>query len=185
MKTGHAMFRCDSSWRPGLSHRSNPLLRLAIALSLVPGTALCGGCGSSVRSPLVIFLDGAGHYTAGGSVKSGLREAGYKGAFETFVWSSFLLWGADHFLVARSGHKAHALADRITRARRAHPKGRIYVMGLSAGTALVVGALERLPEGIEVNNVVLLSPRCPPNGISCRRCATFAGDCTPRAAATT
>jgi pimeloyl-ACP methyl ester carboxylesterase len=143
---------CPSSRYP---HRWNPVIRLAIALSLVPGMALCGGCGSSVRSPLVIFLDGAGHYTAGGSVKTGLREAGYKGAFETYVWSSFLLWGADHFVAARSSHKAQALADHITRARRVCPKGRIHVMGLSAGTALVVSALERLPEDVEVDTVVL------------------------------
>lgn len=138
-------------------HRRNPVLRLAIAALLAPAVALSGGCGSTVRSPLVIFLDGAGHYTAGGSVKSGLREAGYKGAFETFVWSSFLLWGADHFVAARSSLKAEALADRITRARRAHPKGRIHVMGLSAGTALVVSALERLPEDVEVDTVVLFA----------------------------
>jgi pimeloyl-ACP methyl ester carboxylesterase len=147
----------DSSRRPDPPHRWNPFIRLAIALSLVPGGALCGGCGSSVRSPLVIFLDGAGHYTAGGSVQSGLRAAGYKGAFETYLWSSFLLWGADHFVAARSERKAHALADHITRARRAHPKGKIHVMGLSAGTALVVSALERLPEEIEVDTVVLFA----------------------------
>jgi pimeloyl-ACP methyl ester carboxylesterase len=106
---------------------------------------------------MVIFLDGAGHFTAGGNVKKGLRLAGYDGQFKTYVWTSFLGWGADHLLVAGSSLKAKGLADRIEQFRREHPDGDIHVMGLSAGTAVVLNALERLPEGTEVDTVVLFS----------------------------
>ncbi len=120
--------------------------------------AFASGCRPSSLSPLVIFLDGAGHFTAGRSVRQGLEGGGFIGSFETFSWSSFLGPGADHLVVARSQGKARQLADRICRARREFPQGKIYVMGLSAGTALVLSALENLPGDVSVEGVVLFSP---------------------------
>lgn len=121
------------------------------------------GCHSSVRSPKVFFLDGAGHFGAGFTVRRGLEKAGYIGAFETFQWSSWLGPGADHLVVARSKGKATQLADRITEARKDFPDGKIYVMGLSAGTALVLTALENLPVDVYVDGVVLFSPSVSAN----------------------
>jgi len=115
------------------------------------------GCQPPVRSPRVIFLDGAGYYASSRSVRVGLERGGYIGAFETFYWSSFLGPGADHLVVARSRHKARLLADKIRDARGDFPKGKIYLMGLSAGTALILSALEDLPKDVSVNGVVLFS----------------------------
>jgi hypothetical protein len=137
----------------------DPPKRLLAVARISLGIAFAGaaGCQPAARSPLVIFLDGAGHFGAGYSVRSGLERGGYIGAFEVFNWSSFLGPGADHLVVARSKGKAHQLSQRIKEARAGFPKGRIYVMGLSAGTALVVSALEDLPKDVRVDDVVLFS----------------------------
>ncbi|MHC4235300.1 MAG: hypothetical protein ACYSUQ_09315 [Planctomycetota bacterium] len=115
------------------------------------------GCGSGLSTPRVVYLEGAGWAGSAGSVRSGLRAARYNGAFETFTWTSVLGAPADHLLAARSRIKAKRLARRIEKIRRHNPEGKIYVMGLSAGTALIVKALEELPDGVEVDHVVLFS----------------------------
>jgi len=129
-----------------------------MAWGLLAGPVAMAGCAAPSRpSSIVIFLDGAGHFTAGGNVRKGLRSAGFDGQFQNYIWTSFLGWGTDHLLVARSGLKAQGLADRIERLRQEYPDGEIHVMGLSAGTAVILNALERLPEGIDVDTVVLFS----------------------------
>lgn len=120
--------------------------------------ALGSGCANPTKAPVVFFLDGAGWYASGGAVESGLRKAGYKGAYDVFVWSSFLGPAPDHFITANSKVVARRLAEKIERVRKNDANGAINVMGLSAGTAVILSALEELPEGVQVDNVVLLSP---------------------------
>lgn len=122
----------------------------------VGGSLSAPGCASRSRTPVVIFLDGAGHFGYAGPVRRGLRAAGYEGRFEQFVWTSLLGPGVDH-LVARSSAKAESLATMIKRIRKADPDGPIHLIGLSSGTAVVVSALERLERSAMVDNVVLLS----------------------------
>ncbi|MCH7813931.1 MAG: hypothetical protein IID40_07915 [Planctomycetes bacterium] len=129
---------------------------------VVPVLASClglvlAGCNHGISTPRVVYLDGAGWFGSSRAVSSGLRTAGYRGAFETFTWTTFLGAPADHFVAARSAIPAARLARRLTTLRRANPKGKIYLIGLSAGTAVVVKGLEALPDGIEVDQVVLLS----------------------------
>jgi pimeloyl-ACP methyl ester carboxylesterase len=119
---------------------------------------LASGCASHDPSRKVIFLDGAGNFGAGARIERGLRAAGYDGAFDHFVWTSFLLWGADHLVAARSDLNANRLADDIQKFRRAYPDGYLVLMGLSAGTAVITNALSRLPEGVEVDAVVFFQP---------------------------
>lgn len=119
---------------------------------------VAGGCGNPTSCPRVIYLDGAGWYSGDGPIREGLRRAGFRGAVERFGWQS--LFGAlhDHLTANRHHPRAAALAARIRRLRNANPDGRIVVVGLSAGTGLVVAALEALPGAVQVDSVVLLSP---------------------------
>ncbi len=137
------------------SAASATLLPLLALGALLPGTAGCGA--HELETPVVIFLDGASHFSAGGSVRRGMELAGFEGHVQTFVWTSFLGWGADHLLVAQSKLHAQELADRVTRTRAHNPRGEIHLMGLSAGTAVLLNALELLPPGVEVDKVVLFS----------------------------
>lgn len=123
-------------------------------ISVVSGIS---GCAEKVRGPVVFYLDGAGWYASAGSVESGLRKAGYKGSFQTFSWSAFLGPAHDHFINANSKLIARSLARRIEKARAANPGAPIHVMGLSAGTSLILRALEDLDDGVKVDSVVLFS----------------------------
>ena len=144
------------------SSRRRCFRRVAVArgglwcLSLLAVTA-ASGCGSALGTPRVIYLDGAGWFGSVGSVRAGLRQAGFKGAVETFTWTSFLGAPADHLLAARSRVRAKALARRIEALRRHSPRGKIYLLGLSSGTAVIARALKELPQGVQVDNVVLFS----------------------------
>jgi len=128
---------------------------IALTIGLV---TLIGGCSDPKQGPVVYYLDGAGWYGSSGSVAAGLRDAGYLGAFRTHSWSALLGPAHDHLFNASSKGVARGLARRIETIRRADPNGAINVMGLSAGTAVILSALEQLPPGVEVNNVVLFSP---------------------------
>lgn len=136
---------------------SRAVVKTAAGLGVLALLACMVGCESAVRSPKVFFLDGAGYYGAHFSVRRGLERAGYLGAFERFAWSSWLGPGADHLVVARSRDKGRQLEVRIVEARRAYPHGKIYLMGLSAGTAVILSALEELPHDVNVDGVVLFS----------------------------
>lgn len=134
---------------------------MSLCSGLMAGAAIltgAGGCSTPTTAAHVIFLDGAGHLGAGATVREGLRKSGYKGSFEEFVWSSLLLWGTDHLIGARSGLHADRLADKITEFRRAEPNGYLAVMSLSAGTNIALSALERLPDDVQVDYVVLFQP---------------------------
>lgn len=117
-----------------------------------------GGCSEPKVSAVVFYCDGAGWYSSASSVKSGLRAAGFKGRFDTFSWSAFLGPGHDHLVTARSKGVARRLSRKIERERTKNPRQQIYLMGLSAGTAIVLSALEQAKEGIDVDHVVLFSP---------------------------
>ena len=128
---------------------------LAISLLLAIG---CAGAPTSHDGAKVIFLDGAGWSGSHLRVRSGLRAAGFTGRVEVFGWSSMLGPVPDHLLVNRKVRKGRELAERIQAHRAAHPDAELHLMGLSAGTAVIVFALEQLPDDVGVDNVVLLSP---------------------------
>lgn len=107
---------------------------------------------------MVFYCDGAGWYTSAGSSKAGLRAAGYQGRFKVFGWSSLLGPGPDHLITARSKTVARDLSRRIERVRKVDAEGPIHLMGLSAGTAVILSALEQLAEGVQVDYVVLFAP---------------------------
>jgi len=91
-------------------------------------------------------------------VRAGLRAAGYKGRFVTYSWSSFLGPAQDHLINARSKLIARGLTHKIQRARAKDAKSPINLMALSAGTAVVLSAIEQLSHNVQVDYVVLLSP---------------------------
>lgn len=121
----------------------------------------CLGCTPSVpksTGPLVVVLDGAGWSGSASRIRSGLRDAGFKVRVQAFPWSTLLGPGPDHLLVRHKRRKARDLAEFIQERREYAPKEPLHVVGLSAGTAVVVFALEDLPPGVNVDNVVLLAP---------------------------
>jgi pimeloyl-ACP methyl ester carboxylesterase len=110
----------------------------------------------------VVYFDGAGGGSVvtnwGRGVKKGLLAAGYEGAGEEFVWETGAGVLADQRAsVAYKRKKAAEAAEHIKQYAKVHPGQPITLMGLSAGTAIAIYALEALPESVSVKTVVLLS----------------------------
>jgi len=106
------------------------------------------------------YVGGAGPFGNIGTidVPKGLRRAGYKGAIEVFGWQS-ILGGTlrDQIDRERNEEQARLLAERIQQYLDEHPGRPVHIVALSAGTGIVTWALEMLPEGCRVGNVVFLS----------------------------
>ena len=132
------------------------MVRRTIGIILL--AACFGGCARRMTTPRVIYLDGAGWYSGDGPVRAGLRRAGFNGPVDRFGWSAMLGPLHDHVMAGKGHPAVPQLARRITRLRQANPDGKIVLMGLSAGTSLVVSALEELADDVSVDYVVLLSP---------------------------
>jgi len=131
-----------------------PFRRTAFLFAVV---ATLSGCGGPSRGPVTVFLDGAGWFAGSSPVKAGLKDAGDRGDFETFVWSSGLGPAHDHLVVASTRGVGRRLAARLEKIRQRAPNARINVIALSAGTSVVLNALEQMKPGVAVDNVVLLS----------------------------
>jgi len=109
----------------------------------------------------VYYLDGAGGGGAvsnwGRGVKTGLKQAGYTGAFVEPRWETGMGVLADQVASEKyKRDKAEEVAESIRKAKKSNPNEPVTLMGLSAGTAVAVFVLEALPEDCTVDNVVLL-----------------------------
>jgi pimeloyl-ACP methyl ester carboxylesterase len=130
--------------------------------------AACAGCSQTMPDRAirmtrgyVYYCDGAGgggfvsNWSRG--IRDGFINAGYEGAGEIFRWNTGMGVLMDQIMDDNyKGFKARQLANEIRNYTRDNPKAPVTVMGLSAGTAIAVFALEALPEGLCVENVILL-----------------------------
>jgi pimeloyl-ACP methyl ester carboxylesterase len=92
----------------------------------------------------------------------GLREGGFAGEMQIYDWT-----GDAPGLPALTGRKRHheeaaKVAGMIVERRRKHPAARIVLTAHSGGTGIAVYALEMLPEDVNVDTVLLLSPALSP-----------------------
>jgi hypothetical protein len=115
-----------------------------------------------VDQSYIWYCDGAGgggvFANWAGGVRQGLQDAGYGGAGEIYRWNTGLGVVADqNASVAYKRSKATALARQIHAYAGDHPDAATTLMGLSAGTAIVVFALEEMDRGETVENAFLLS----------------------------
>ncbi len=109
----------------------------------------------------VYYLDGAGGGSKltdwGRGVRAGLKAGGYPGGFENRSWQTGFGIVADQNTSNKyKRKKAREVAAEIVAYMDSHPGAAVNLMGLSAGTAVAVYALEELPLTHRVSNVVLL-----------------------------
>jgi pimeloyl-ACP methyl ester carboxylesterase len=144
------------------------LLRLAFLLPVFAGAGGCGGLRHEVRSPgplppvethgVVFVADGAGgfHGTSD-ALRRVLAEEGVPLAVEAVDWShGYGRIVADQTDVCHTRAEGLRLAGRIAAYRQACPHGAVYLVGHSAGSAVVLAAAELLPAGT-VDRVVLMA----------------------------
>lgn len=100
------------------------------------------------------------------SIARGLADGGVAAAIEIFDWTTGVILLFPYHLrgLRRNIARAEFLAQRIIEYQAAYPGRPVHLIGHSAGAALVVFALERLPEGKNVVGAILLqaalSPGC-------------------------
>lgn len=142
-------------------------------LVMVAFAAAAGGCGRVYKTEadrfvtltagkgydrgMVVCLSGAGGVTGENDrIRRGLVEGGVECAIEAFEWSSGWIL-SDQMDITANKEKAGMLARRIERYNREYPGCPVHLIGVSAGTGLVVWAVEDLRLGRRVENVVLVA----------------------------
>ncbi len=145
-------------------------LRSELSALLIPGVlALSAGCtlhhtvefGPAGRDGRVYYVDGAGGGGGltnwGNGVRDGLKAAGFQGDFINYRWQVGAGAAVDQVTpVGVKRAKARALAHAIREYQEANPDEAVNLVGLSAGTAIVVFALEELRADHAVDNAILL-----------------------------
>ncbi|QOV87805.1 alpha/beta fold hydrolase [Humisphaera borealis] len=101
---------------------------------------------------------GIDHFLIGG-----LKDGGFKGKAEIYDWT-----GDEKGLKAlmnrrRADEEAAKVAEKVIAFRKANPKGQIMLTGHSAGTGVIIFALEKLPKDVKVDGALLLSPALSPD----------------------
>lgn len=115
---------------------------------------------------IVVFVPGALGYEEPVSVAlDSLATGGVDGAVQVFDWCVHvpLLGGVLNLTdETRARSQGRELAAHLARCRRLAPDRPVRVIGHSAGAAVAVFALEGLPAGVQVDDVVLLSASLDP-----------------------
>jgi len=134
------------------------------ATGLLLAVALAAACGCTERTRddrfedgRVICLSGAGGMMGECQrIRDGLKQAGVRRPIEIFHWSQGGVL-EDQTGVEANRRKARQLARRIEAFKRSSPGSPVHLVGVSAGTGLVVWALEDLEPGMEVTAAILIS----------------------------
>jgi pimeloyl-ACP methyl ester carboxylesterase len=145
-----------------LKHLSFPLLMSFLWIgpsaaqgrpSLPPPPAL------RAQPGIVIVANGSGDFrTISTRLGQLIQEEKLPLCLETFVWSH----GLGRFISDHTNHKnqlleGRRLAEKVVAYRKACPCRPVYLIGHSAGCAVVLAAVEALPPGY-VERVILLAP---------------------------
>ena len=83
-------------------------------------------------------------------------------AVELFDWTMPLCLLTNQRDEGRNRRMARGLADRIVAYRVSHPGGAVFLVGHSGGTAVAVWAAEALPDGQQIDGIVLLASSLSP-----------------------
>ncbi|MBN1510094.1 MAG: hypothetical protein JW955_24825 [Sedimentisphaerales bacterium] len=158
----------DETWPPSLGRAAPRVLVWSLLALLAGPSAGCTGLPTEMpdraeRLPrgYIYYFDGAGGGSAvrnwAGGIKDGLLAAGYAGAGEMFSWETGLGLLTDQASgLQYKREKAAEAAGRLLNYHRGYPSAPVGLIGFSAGTAVAIFMLEALPEGVMVDNVVLL-----------------------------
>jgi hypothetical protein len=137
------------------------LLISVLLLNVVYGDEIAADQNPSTQQGIVFYVCGAG----GGSflsswapgVRKGIQDSGRQIEFREFIWQTGLGVLADQTSsVTYKRSKANKLAQSIIDYKKEYPERPVSLIGLSAGTAIVIYTLEALPEECAVDHVILL-----------------------------
>jgi pimeloyl-ACP methyl ester carboxylesterase len=152
------------------------LIFSAISVSLWPILVLgCGGERATAvpstkpqpqlppRAQLIHVPGIGGHMRIDDSLIAGLRDGGIDAEIQIYDWT-----GPDRGLVSLGSTTRHAsesakVAEMITSIARADPRRKIILTGHSGGAAIVVWALEKLPNDVHIDTLLMMQPALSPS----------------------
>jgi len=110
------------------------------------------------RNGLILVFDGAGGITrAPIQIRRGLHEGGVDHAIEIVDRTAGHNVLEDQTNLDRNRSVARQSSERIARYIAEHPDKPVHLIGISAGTGIVVFATEQLPAGVKVDGLVLMA----------------------------
>jgi len=119
---------------------------------------------NDANADYLLHLPGiAGYRWVDRQMVTGLREGGYAGRLAMRDWT------ADHqgleALLNQPLHERESkvVADALTKRYRENPNRRIIITSHSGGTGIAVWALEKLPDDVKVDTVVMLASALSPD----------------------
>jgi pimeloyl-ACP methyl ester carboxylesterase len=119
---------------------------------------------SDANADYLLHLPGiAGYRWVDRQMVAGLREGGYTGRLAMHDWT------ADHegleALLNQPLHEQESqrVAEALTKRYRENPERRIVITAHSGGTGIAVWALEKLPDDVKVDTVVMLASALSPD----------------------
>ena len=135
--------------------------RLPAGIVVVLAIASLAGCAGPDTGRATFgktyYIDGAGNWGFGTTtVAKALSEAGYKGSVEAYLWTTSFNPAIDQVNRPMAHLRAAALSDKIRDYLKTYPDNDVNLIALSAGTGVATWAVEALPKGMKVNNMVLL-----------------------------
>jgi len=121
-------------------------------------SAGCEKRGAAEPFGKTFYVGGASNIDAFSSaVPDGLRDAGYRGDVQSFIWTISFNPLIDQLVTVNARARAALLANEIRSYQRRYPGNRVNLIALSAGTGVAVWAVENLPKDVQVDNLVLLA----------------------------
>lgn len=136
------------------------VLQLCAASGCATSRTATSNClGEPCSKPILIVVDGAGDFRVTSiAVRRVVTTAGFPFCVQTFVWShGYARVLADQVDYEHAREQGQRLADELLAQRASCPTTPIYLLGSSAGVAVVLAALEVLPSCI-VDQAILLCP---------------------------
>ncbi len=107
----------------------------------------------------------------------GFRDAGFAGALEIYDWTGDEPGIASLHDYKRNQQEARKVADYIAERVHAHPGMRVTLCGHSGGTGIAIWALEKLPDDVKIDNVILLASALSPGYDLSRALTHVRGKC--------
>ena len=108
-------------------------------------------------------IEGRSRYNR--AIRDGLADGGVDYAIEIVDWTARGYLTALYNLRAekRNRHKAAEIAGYIVAYQKAHPAGKVVLVGQSGGTAMAAWTAEALPDGCQVDGIVMLASALSPS----------------------
>jgi hypothetical protein len=138
-------------------------LILLTLVCLVTFAPIAGAADRNER-PFILHLNGiGGERSCDHTLINGMLSGGVDAEVEFYDWTH----GDEGIpaLHAYEKHKVEAkiIADKLVAVHRANPRRKIYITCHSGGTGLATWALERLPDEVIVESVLMFAPALSPN----------------------